>query len=98
MNPETKLKLKCLKYLKSLKKTLVWKLADKFSSGYPDLVVYRYPLLYGIELKIGKNKATKLQEYVLNQIRESGGIGVVCRSIEEVKQTINEKEASKDER
>ena len=84
---ETKFKLKVLKYLKANYPNMwIYKSADKFTAGIPDLIICRPPdgKLCAIELKFGKNKATKLQEYVLENIRRVGGNAGVAYTIEEV--------------
>jgi len=44
-----------------------------------------------IELKVGKNKPTRIQQYVLKKIEKAGGQSGVCRSITEVKKFLNER-------
>ena len=39
--------------------------------------------------KVGKNKATKLQEATIEQIRKAGGIAEVVYSVDDVKQVIS---------
>lgn len=42
-------------------------------------------IFYAIELKVGRNKATRIQDYVLRKIRSAGGKVSVCRSVQDVR-------------
>ena len=88
---ETKLKNKVLKFIKSeYPDAWIYKAADRFTSGIPDLLICRKGLFYAIELKVGSNKATKLQEYVLRQIHRAGGRTAVCRTVDQVRNLLVE--------
>ena len=88
---ETKLKNKVLKFIKSnYPDAWIYKAADRFTSGIPDLLICRKGLFYAIELKVGSNKATPIQEFVMREIRRAGGRVSVCRCIEDVKKFIEE--------
>lgn len=83
---ETQLKRRVLKYLKATyPKAWIWKTSDLFYSGIPDVIMLNKGKLYAIELKVGDNKATKLQAYTLGIIRNAGGIVGVAYSIDDVK-------------
>ena len=45
--------------------------------GVPDLLVSCNGYFLGVELKAGNGKASELQKYNINKIRNSGGIGIV---------------------
>jgi len=64
----------------------MYKAADRFTSGIPDLLICWKGGFYAIELKVGFNKATPIQEYVMREIKRAGGQVSVCRSVEDVKQ------------
>ena len=84
---ETQLKVKVLKHIrKKYKATWVLKTNEKFTSGVPDLIICFPPKgrVIAIELKIGKNKATKIQQWTLNQIHMAGGVAGVCRTLQDV--------------
>ena len=50
------------------------KVAERFSSGFPDLIVInKKGKVMFIEVKVGKNKLTKLQEHFLDSIDGQGG-------------------------
>lgn len=65
----------------------VWfyKVNDRFTSGLPDLLLCVEGQLYGIELKIGKNKPTKLQQHFIDKINACGGRAICARSVDEVR-------------
>lgn len=87
---EFQLKNKCIRWLKTQK--LWWyHPSDRFQSGIPDLIVCKEGKFYAIELKIGKNKLTKLQNYVLERIRQNGGQVAVCSSLWGLKEVLNDR-------
>jgi len=63
-----------------------YKSADRWTSGIPDLILCIEEKFFAIELKIGKNKPTPIQTYVIKRIQAAGGRAAVCRSLAEVKQ------------
>lgn len=63
----------------------IYKTADIWQSGIPDLLICIYGRLYAIELKAGKNKPTRIQSHVLCNIFKAGARVQVCRSLIEVK-------------
>lgn len=83
---ETKLKNKVIQFVrKHYPEAWMYKAADRFTSGIPDLLICWKGGFYAIELKVGFNKATPIQEYVMREIRRAGGRVSVCRSVEDVK-------------
>ena len=52
--------------------------------GTPDILVCIKGKFIGIEVKVGKNKPTRIQEHRMGQIREAGGTTVVIYSREEL--------------
>ena len=86
MNPETLLKNSIMNWLKSAYPgIMIMKLADKFSSGYPDLIlIHKNWGTCFVELKAKKGRISRIQEYMLNKINQSGGKATVIRSIEEL--------------
>ena len=75
--------------VKAIKKELpgvwVYHPSDRWNSGVPDLLVLWEGQFAAIELKVGRNKATRLQEVVMGRIRVAGGIAAVCRDLTEVR-------------
>jgi len=83
---ETQLKNIVIKYIKKeYSHAWIYKTADRWTSGIPDIFLCIDGRFYAIELKAGRNNPTKLQQYVLNKIRSAGGHAEVCRSVEDVK-------------
>ena len=87
---ETAIKRSCLRYLKTLPKTYVYKASDRWISGVPDLLICSHGLWIAIELKTPAGKVSPIQDYTMRQIREAGGRTAVCRSAGEVKVFIEE--------
>ena len=52
--------------------------------GISDILLCKDGHFVAIELKVGKNKPTKLQERFIKQIKLHGGHAFVCRSLVEV--------------
>lgn len=87
---ETRLKEKVLAMLKrEFPDAWVYKTSDRWKSGIPDILVCKEGRFFAAELKVGNNKATRLQLYVLKQIRRAGGRVAVCRSVDQVKCLLN---------
>ena len=81
---EQKLQAKILKWLQDngfyVVKTIV---SNK--KGIPDILACTPAGAFlAIEVKFGKNKASKLQEYNIQQIKDRGGYALVCWSLEEL--------------
>lgn len=87
---ETQVKIKIIKHLKKNYPGIwYWKISDKFYSGIPDLlVIYKGRHIF-FELKTVKGKATKLQLYTIEQIRQAGGEAYVVRTPKEVDQVLS---------
>lgn len=89
---ETRLKEKVLAMVKKeFRDAWVYKTSDRWKSGIPDVLVCRKGRFYAAELKVGNNKATRLQLYVLKQIKRAGGRVAVCRSVDQVRNLLNNK-------
>lgn len=85
---EQKLQGKIIKWLESENYWVV-KTIQCNKRGVPDILACSPTGQFvGIEVKFGRNKASALQEYNLNKIREKGGIAILAYSLEEVKQTL----------
>ena len=59
-------------------------------AGISDLIGVYHGRFMAIELKVGKNKASKKQLWFLDKIINAGGAGTVCWSLDEVKTFIRE--------
>lgn len=86
--PETRLKIKVMKYLKGLSNCWAYKTSDKYSVGIPDIIICYKGHFVAIELKAG-TKTTPMQDYVLGEIQKSGGYSEVCTSKEQVEKIID---------
>lgn len=73
---------------KQLPVSYVYHPSDRWNSGVPDLLVLYRGTFAAIELKVGKNTATKIQLTTLQRIGEAGGITAVCRTMDEVRAVI----------
>jgi len=85
---ETQLKVQVLRWLKTLPETFVYKSADKFTSGIPDLIICHKGRFVAIELKTKVGKVKRIQQYVIAKIDEAHGVARVCRSLDEVKEVM----------
>jgi hypothetical protein len=56
--------------------------------GVSDILVCCDGKFGAIELKVGTNKPTKLQQRFLDNIISAGGFAFVCRTIEEVREAV----------
>ena len=64
-------------------------MGGKYSKvGVPDIIVCCNGRFIGIEVKNEMGKTTLLQDINLQQIRASGGIGIVARTLNDVKEII----------
>jgi len=75
-------------YIKSIGGKSI-KIIQSTMSGEPDLICCIKGKFYGFEIKKPGGKATELQAYKLNQIRQAGGIAECVTSVEEVMAILN---------
>ena len=76
--PESKVKLKVMKYLKEMDTYHFYPVTGGYGkSGVPDIVGCYQGMFFGLECKAGKNKPTPLQEKNLKDIRDAGGVALV---------------------
>lgn len=59
------------------------------SAGIPDLIACYKGRFLGIEVKVGNNKPSEIQEVKLEMINNSGGVGIVVWDLETVKNIIS---------
>lgn len=83
---------KILQYLNSLPNCFAWKSWGGMYSvaGIPDVICCYFGYFIAFEVKVGKNKPTKLQEKTIDQIKNAGGKAYVVYSLDEVKKIMNE--------
>jgi hypothetical protein len=82
---------KITRYLKSLPECFFWKEHGGMygTAGIPDIIACIRGHFYGFEVKTDKGKPTKLQEAAIRRIRKCGGTAGVVRSVEDVKDLID---------
>jgi hypothetical protein len=94
---EKRLKEKVLAMLRrEFSDAWVYKTSDRWKSGIPDVLICRKGRFFAAELKAGNNKATRLQFYVLKQIKRAGGRAAVCRSVDQVRDLLNDEGGGSD--
>lgn len=71
----------------------IWQLArfqaQSNQNGIPDRLYLYKGLLLGLELKTDKGSPTTLQLIKLKEINNNGGIGLIIKSVDDVKELIN---------
>jgi penicillin-binding protein-related factor A (putative recombinase) len=81
---EQQIQKKIIDYLKSIGAYTVKTIVTN-SSGTPDILLSFKGQFIAIEVKAAKGRVTDLQKWHLDQIRKSGGIAFVAKSVNEVK-------------
>ncbi|MBW1939200.1 MAG: VRR-NUC domain-containing protein [Deltaproteobacteria bacterium] len=84
---ESRLQAEVLRYLRSLPQCRAFRVWPT-ERGLPDVVCCYRGRFYAFELKVSKNKPTPLQEHVLQEIRDAGGVAKIIRSIDEIKEAL----------
>lgn len=89
MAAESKIQKKIITYLESQGCYTV-KVISASKAGVPDIIGCYEGVFFGIEVKTHttRNKVSKLQEYNLDKIRESGGHSIVAWDVEQVEDFI----------
>lgn len=77
MQKETLLKIKVLQALKKLPNTWFLKTQEVARSGVPDILMCLAGRFVAVELKTNEGVISKLQEYNLKRIEETGGVSIV---------------------
>lgn len=75
-------------YLKELPDSWWVKISDKYTAGLPDVVGSLRGHFVAFELKSATGTASDLQEWVLKQIRDTGGGAFVVRTLQEIDDAI----------
>lgn len=85
-NIENKIKA----YLKSIGAYYVKYFGNQFSQvGVPDILCCYKGRFIGIEVKNERGKTSPLQDVNIQQIKDAGGLAIVARTVDEVKQLID---------
>ena len=89
--PEGNLRDNVRNYLKTLKQCWYLKVhgGPMQLLGTPDYLVLYRGQFYGLELKVGKNKPTRIQLHIMEKIKQAGGTATVCRSVSEVENVLH---------
>lgn len=80
------------KYLATLPECFYWKEhgGQYGTAGIPDIIVCYKGRFIALEAKVGRNQPTRLQAATIVQIRHAGGIAAVVRSVDEVKEIMQQ--------
>lgn len=78
MQKETKFKEQVQKDLKSIPRSWFVKTQERSRRGMPDIIGCVSGTFVAIELKVGGNTATPLQEVYLDRISSAGGVSFVA--------------------
>ena len=81
-----------LKYLKTVPGCFAWKEHGGMygTAGIPDIIACINGEFYAFEVKTPVGKTTALQDATIRKIRKSGGQAFVVRSVDEVKEILNQ--------
>lgn len=86
---ESRFKCAVVKQVKAaLPGAYVYHPSDKWVSGIPDIFILWRGIFAAIELKVGKNKPTKIQLIHLERLATAGAITAVCWTRREVDEVI----------
>ena len=61
----------------------LYKTADKFTWGIPDILMLNRRRFYALEIKLSGKKPTPIQVYTIKEINQAGGFACVVTSIDE---------------
>lgn len=85
---ESKIQNKIIKYLNGIGAYSI-KTISTNRSGCPDIICCLNGLFIGLEVKTDKGVVSELQKHHLEEIKKSGGISGVVRSVEDVKRLLD---------
>lgn len=77
MKPETVFKIRVAKDLSKIPNCWFFKTQERTLRGIPDFILCLNGHFIAIELKVGKNQVTVLQDFILKQVAKSNGLGFV---------------------
>ncbi len=77
MQPETRFKYKVKERLDAIENLWYEKIQQVTIRGTPDFLICYAGHFVAWELKVGKNTATNLQQYILDKITKAGGMALV---------------------
>ena len=81
-----------MKYLKTVPGCFSWKEHGGMygTAGIPDIIACINGRFYAFEVKTPVGKTTALQDATIRKIRKCGGQAFVVRSVDEVKEILNQ--------
>lgn len=86
MTPEGKLQKECMDWLrKTYPENVHWKIADRYTSGIPDIQSYVGGKVFIIELKKPGEEPSDLQAHNLKMIRANGQVATWVDNFEDFK-------------
>jgi len=89
-NTEKNFKTKVLKYLKNnFDGAWIYHPSDKWRTGIPDILMLWQGNFLAIELKVGDNKTSKLQDKTLSEIQNAGGYTIIAYHFDTLKIELN---------
>lgn len=88
---ESAFQTKVIEYLKSKGAYVIKIHVSSYQlEGEPDIICCHKGKFYAFELKQGYNKASELQKVKLELIRESGGVAMEVRTIDQLKEIFDD--------
>ncbi len=87
---ESDLITKIKNYLKTIDDIFYWKEHGGMYgvAGIPDIIICYKGRFVAMEAKVGKNKPTILQEKIIKEIKQAGGIAEIVRSVDDAKRVM----------
>ena len=82
---EVGLQNQVIRELKKIFKDDIWfaKISDRYNKGIPDIVGCINGMFFGLELKRGTGRPSKLQLYTIDKIKKAGGGVCIARTMED---------------
>lgn len=85
---ESALRTRVMKWLKVQPEVWVYKSSDRYTSGVPDIIGCCQGRFFAMELKTEIGKVSRIQEWVISEIRRSRGEARVIRSVDDARKMI----------
>lgn len=85
---ESEIQKKIIEYLNEIGAYTI-KTITTNRNGCPDVICCLNGLFIALEVKTDKGIVSKLQEHHIKQIKNSGGVAEVVRSVDDVKRILN---------
>jgi len=85
---ESKLQKQILDWLNGIPFCVAWKIIRANEAGVPDILGCWHSKFFSVEVKVGNNDTTKLQDYQLSRVIGSDGTAIIAYSLDDVKNNI----------